>query len=131
MIYPSYITITDDDLEKAKQAALAITEEEYEAFLNNWEEWKRQERFEVAENIEWDQLELKRISLRKSLRNLLNEKVKDPVFYLNKQYSLKDLLRHWVETGLDLKNNPLSKEDICNLKRVHPIRLSLGKSKNI
>ena len=43
----------------------------------------------------------------------------DGVILGDSQYSLSDLKKHWIETGMDLNNIPWSIDDfLSNLKRI-------------
>ena len=110
MHFPNYIKIENEDFEKAKEDALSITEKEFEKFLNNWEEWKRQERYETSLIL----LEkTKRKSWKRlSIINLFGNKKHDKIVIDGNSWSLSDLLKHWIPTGLDLNNVPLTCEKL-------------------
>ena len=113
MHFPNYIKIENEDFEKAKEDALSITEKEFEKFLNNWEEWKRQERYETSLIL----LEkTKRKSWKRlSIINLFGNKKHDKIVIDGNNWSLSDLLKHWIPTGLDLNNVPLTCEKLLLL----------------
>lgn len=115
MHFPKFMEIKDRELDAARQEALAITDEQVEAFLVTWPEWQRFQREEIAADIRWDELpEMRAMSLRRSLRDLFGSKVKDPVIFRGKQWSMNDLLRHWVAHGVDFNNVPVTAEEILS-----------------
>jgi hypothetical protein len=119
MHFPSYIKISDQEIDATRQEALGVSEEQFLVWLEAWPEWQREERLEVAKKITLDKIpkcieNTKRLSWRKSLRNLLGERNKDTVVLNGQRWSLADLLRHWVETGRNLNNNSLTCEEISN-----------------
>ena len=125
MHFPSYIKITDAELEAAKVDALARSEPElFEAWLEtSWVEWERQERHETALEIKLEDLP-RTTSLRRSMANraswrgLLGSKIHDPVRLHGNTWSLAELLRHWVPTGMDLHNRVTSPTEMkTKLKR--------------
>jgi len=64
--------------------------------------------------------------------DLCGEALVDPVILRGQVWSLRDLLRHWVQTGLDLTNGVLSINEIVrDLRRVNKrrsLRQSLRRS---
>ncbi|GBG34214.1 Leucine-rich repeat containing protein [Hondaea fermentalgiana] len=121
MLFPNYVSIPDEAIEAAAEAALNVSEEDFEAWLQNWEEWQRQDRLEQSATLTLESLprnSLKRISL--SWQTLMGTRISDPVRLLPSRtiWSLKELLRHWVDTGHDLHNVSRSYEDLTkNLTR--------------
>merc|ERR1712137_1324095 len=98
MHFPSYIKVTDKEIDAAKREALAINEAAFERWLESWDEWQRQKRLEAVEEIKWENLPVFdskrkswRDSWRKSLRNLVQTKVKDAVVVNGERCSLADL----------------------------------------
>jgi len=131
MLFPSFIRVSDEEIDAARQEALNITDEQFETWLRTWPEWQRQLRFEAAQEIEFGKL--RRNSRRYSLSwsDLLGNRMEDPVrVSANSIFSLKDLLRHWVATGLDLNNQPRTIEEMKHLTRCRslPKHLSLGRA---
>ncbi|GBG34266.1 Importin subunit alpha [Hondaea fermentalgiana] len=128
MIYSTYVQIDKADLEAARTACKEVDDEAFEVWLSAWPEWIREERREFADETDWaelDQEELSRNSLRDSLTNLFGDPVEDPIRLLDPDHpgkrpvwSLKDLLRHWVATGMDLHGVHRSTDDLrSNLRR--------------
>jgi hypothetical protein len=125
MFFPSQASITDTDIQRAMDAALEITDEEYEAFLLTWSEWQRHERSQVLAAIEYDKLKRTSRNFRISLQNVLGSRVSDPVRFHGStvESSFQDLKSHWLETGCDLNNVPRDSEAIRTLER--PTSMSL------
>jgi len=125
MFFPSQASITDTDIQRAMDAALEITDEEYEAFLLTWSEWQRHERSQVLAAIEYDKLKRTSRNFRISLQNVLGSRVSDPVRFHGStvECSFQDLKSHWLETGCDLNNVPRDSEAIRTLER--PTSMSL------
>ena len=121
MHYPNYIKIEQQDIDKAKEEALNITNEEFESFLKEWSPWQRQQRKEAVENVTIDSLpkSSKRRSLNEELETMSGDVATDGVILGDSQYSLSDLKKHWIETGMDFNNIPWSIDDfLSNLKRI-------------
>eukprot|EP00514_Thraustochytrium_sp_LLF1b_P005740 CAMPEP_0184528316 /NCGR_PEP_ID=MMETSP0198_2-20121128/11724_1 /TAXON_ID=1112570 /ORGANISM="Thraustochytrium sp., Strain LLF1b" /LENGTH=125 /DNA_ID=CAMNT_0026920149 /DNA_START=678 /DNA_END=1055 /DNA_ORIENTATION=- len=121
MIFTNYIEITDDELKAAEREASQVTEEAFESWLSSWTEWERQERLEVAESLDWKELDVDESVNASQIpaSNLSGEPLDDPVVYKGQIWSLRDLLRHWVRTGLDLTNMVLLPKDfVGHVKRV-------------
>jgi len=118
MHFPTYVQIGEDDLENIRDRALGITDSEVDRWLEGWTEWQRQLRSEQASELEWSSLPVarrslsRRVSRRLSLRNLFGSRMVDPVQVGQSVWSLSDLLRHWIRTGLDLNNSRMEIEDI-------------------
>jgi len=116
MHFPSYIKVSDDEINAARNEALAITDEPFETWLGAWQEWQRQDRLEKSLTINYDNLReapMKRASWRKSIRNLVGMKPADTIAFKDKRWSLEEFLRYWVDTGLDLTTNaPLGVDEI-------------------
>lgn len=117
MLFPDIVVIPDDNIREAEDAALAITETEYEHWLESWEEWQRQIRSEQAATLDLKSLSrnsLKRVSL--SWQTLIGTQIEDPVRLLPSRdiVSLQELLRHWVETGNDYFSIPRTFEYLEN-----------------
>jgi len=122
MIFPNYIQITDAELQAAEREASEVTDEAFESWLLSWEEWKRQKRLETAQNMHWDDLDIDQSvsASRVPKTDLSGEALVDPVVLRRQIWSLRDLLRHWVETGSDLTNAALLVEDLTkNIRRVN------------
>ena len=111
MLYPSYIKITDKDIAKARKAALAA---DFDSWLVEWDEWKRQLRLESVKD--WKALKKSQDTIRGSRistqLDLHGEPLKDGdiVLYNNKLYSYTQLVDHWVATGMDFNNVQVSIE---------------------
>ena len=122
MHFPNYIKVDPAEIEAAREQALSIPDDRFQAWLLSWSEWQRQLRFE--KRIDYNSLPVveakKRTSWRKSIRNLLGDKPSDTVVFKGQRCSLSDLYKHWVATGRDLFTNaPLSAEDLdMNLFRI-------------
>jgi len=132
MIFSNFVAISDQELKAAEQEASEVTEEGFEMWLSSWSEWRRQERLETAQLLRWDELDIDDNieALRVPRSNLSGERLRDPILLRGQVWSLCDLLRHWIQTGLDLTNEVLPKEEIVHaLKRVNlPKRRSLRQS---
>ena len=121
MHFPNYIKIEQQDIEKAKKEALNITNEEFESFMKEWSPWQRQQRKEAVENVTIDSLpkSSKRRSISGRLETMIGEIATDGVILGDSQYSLSDLKKHWMETGMDFNNIPWSIDDfLSNLKMI-------------
>jgi len=130
MIFSNYIPISDAELKAAQQEASEVSDEAFKLWLSSWAEWQRQERLEVAEGMSWEGLDFDPgVDASKVPRtDLSGEVLVDPVVLRRQVWSLRDLLRHWVQTGLDLTNGVLSIDDLTNhAKRVRK-RKSLRQS---
>ncbi|GBG27871.1 Disease resistance protein RPP5 [Hondaea fermentalgiana] len=115
MHFPKFMEIKDREIDAARQQALAISEEQVDAFLETWPEWQRFRRESVAAEIRWEEIpEARGVSLRRSLRDLFGQKVDEPVIFRGRQWSLPDLLRHWVAHGVDFNNVPISEDDLIS-----------------
>jgi len=132
MLFPRYIKVTDEEIKAAKKDALEITDEQFEEWLDNWPEWQRQKRFEVAEEVKFS--DLKRNSRRFSLSwsDLFgNTDIPDPVRIGSKGsiWSMQDLLKHYVATGLDLNNSPRTIDEIRSMTRCRSLPRGFQKKK--
>jgi len=132
MIFSNYIQVSGEELQAVEQEVSEITEEAFEAWLHSWTEWQRQERLETAECICWEQLEIDPCVCPSRVpdSDLSGDILCDPVVLRDQVWSLRDLLRHWIPTGLDLTNAVLRGEDLTRkVRRVGvPQRRSLRKS---
>lgn len=128
MIYSAYVNVDPADLDAARQEALGVDDEGFEAWLQTWPEWVREERREFVEETKWSDLEkeeMSRNSLRDSLTNLFGDPVEDPIRLLDPDHpgkrpvwSMSDLLRHWEATGMDLHGVHRSTDEMrSNLRR--------------
>mmetsp|Transcript_8380 Transcript_8380/g.15388 ORF Transcript_8380/g.15388 Transcript_8380/m.15388 type:complete len:963 (+) Transcript_8380:57-2945(+) len=128
MLFPNYIDISDAELRAAEREALEVTQEAFEVWLTTWAEWERQARFEAAESLRWEDLDIDQsiCASQVPLTNLYGEAIVDPIVLRRQVWSLSDLLRHWIQTGSDLMNVALRKEEIdFQMKRV-PINKKLS-----
>lgn len=120
-LFPNFVLVTDDELNAAKEEALQITGqgEAFEAWLSHWSEWQRQLRLEAAKELSFERL--KRNSRRFSLSwmDLFGNRMDDPIRIGKNStiWSMQDLLRHWVRTGMDLNNTPRTIEEIRHMSR--------------
>mmetsp|Transcript_9894 Transcript_9894/g.17389 ORF Transcript_9894/g.17389 Transcript_9894/m.17389 type:complete len:153 (-) Transcript_9894:260-718(-) len=122
MIFPNYIKIIEAELSAAELEASNVTDEAFESWLSSWTEWRRQERFEAAQALRWDDLEVDETfsASRVPRTDLSGEALVDPVLLRGQVWSLCDLLRHWIQTGVDLTNSVLSIDDfVSDLRRVN------------
>jgi len=128
MIFPNYVRVTEEEINSAREDALSVPAEVFEAWLEDWPEWQREKRRQFADGLKWedlDQEQLSRQSLRLSLTNMFGEPLADPVRILDDKsrgkrpvWSFADLMKHWVPTGLDLHNNSRSVDEMRdNLRR--------------
>ncbi|CAK9009910.1 E3 ubiquitin-protein ligase SspH1 (RING-type E3 ubiquitin transferase SspH1) (Salmonella secreted protein H1) (Secreted effector protein SspH1) [Durusdinium trenchii] len=136
-LFPDYVKVTDDQLEAAREEALAITDEDLEDWLPSWTEWQRQLRHEVALELpDWADLPRNSRRWSASFLDLFGDEMKDPVRINAKGsvWSMKDLLKHWVATGLDLNNTQRSIAEMRAVTRTRSRsslpRLSLPKRKS-
>lgn len=104
MAFPDCVTISDADIAAAKTQALALTDAQLEAWLPTWSEWQRQARVEYSKGVTY----VRRRKMSEETFNLIGEPTHDPVQLhpVTATWSLNDLLRHWVPTGMDLNNTP-------------------------
>jgi len=119
MLFTNFVLVTDAELQAAKDEALAVTGEgeEFESWLKTWTEWQRQLRLETVREIKFSRL--KRNSQRFSLSwtNLIGDPMDDPVRIGKNVWSLNDLLKHWLKTGMDLNNQVRTIEDMKTITR--------------
>jgi len=121
MLYRDYIVVTEDQLKEAKRKAESITQDEFEAWLPTWTEWKRQERLELSERVDWLSLPSKKLDRHSSLRAFSGEPMDRPVFVSGKRgpWDLDELLEFYVRTGMDFTNTQIPPETfISALTRV-------------
>jgi len=110
--------IADEELSAIQKEASELSEEAFDAWLSYWAEWTRQDRYEIAERMHWDDLDFAQ-SGKSSKRISLGNSHPDPVLLRGQVWSLRDLLRHWILTGLDLSNQELPiEEPRTQIKRV-------------
>jgi len=105
MHFPSFVQIEQEVFDFAAEEAMSISEEDFEKWMNGWSEWQRQARLETIPN--WNDLELgASISSErlKKCQNLQGESISDPITFYGKIWSFSDLVRHFVQTGMDLEN---------------------------
>ncbi|CAK8997723.1 Pre-mRNA-processing factor 6 (PRP6 homolog) (U5 snRNP-associated 102 kDa protein) (U5-102 kDa protein), partial [Durusdinium trenchii] len=115
MLFPNFIEVTQAELDAAREEASAVSEDHFEAWLADWEEWQRQERFELAVELKWGDLPSQSTSIINRLDGVMDlsgQPLQDPVVLDGSVWSLADLLRHWVATGMDLNNLVRSAEDL-------------------
>jgi len=120
MLFPSYIKVTEEELEAAKKEALSVTEEAFHNWLATWSPWERHLRDNVAAALEWSQQGPTALdpTMQFPDSDLSGDPVHDPVLLRGQIWSMHDLLRHWRSTGLDLTNAPLNTEELRSIQRV-------------
>lgn len=132
MLFPIFIRVTPEELEACRDEALGISEESFELWLQDWPEWQRQLRYEAAEALTYKQLPRNSKRFSMSWTDLFgNSDLMDPVRIERggPVWSMSDLLQHWIATGLDLYNSPLSIEQLQKVTRCRSLpRVSLRKS---
>lgn len=105
MLYRSFVNVTEEDINVAKEAALSVTDEQFEQWLVSWPEWERQIRSEVAQTIKYEDLPTDRLSKRLSLRAFSGEPMDQPVIFDRRgPWELPELLDRWIVTGMDFTN---------------------------
>ncbi|CAK9112466.1 E3 ubiquitin-protein ligase SspH1 (RING-type E3 ubiquitin transferase SspH1) (Salmonella secreted protein H1) (Secreted effector protein SspH1) [Durusdinium trenchii] len=115
MIYHSYVNVKEEHIAAARQEALGVSEEEFEAWLSGWDEWHRQLRFDAVIPFE----ELKESSQEAPAGEHLDLSGfpnGDPVYVLpstSDLWSYHDFCTHWVATGKDFSNNALDAKDLA------------------
>lgn len=124
MLFPQYMHVSDEEIDEARRAALDVSGADFEIWLETWPEWQRQLRLEAAEALIWE--ELPRNSRRFSLSwtdVMGNNNISDPVRIGSNStiWSMRDLLKHWIATGLDLNNQTRSIDEIKRLTRARSI----------
>ena len=90
------------------ERCMAVSDEEFDAWLENWEEWRRQDRLEAAAALDWDALPAATEDVRVPAEDFCGERMQRPVLLRKQVWALHNVLRHWVSTGTDLMNVPLS-----------------------
>ncbi|GBG26008.1 Ryanodine receptor [Hondaea fermentalgiana] len=122
MLYRTFVTVTPEEIEKARQAALGVSQAEFETWLGAWPEWERQLRAEAAATIRYETLDAEVLSRRSSLRAFSGEPMDHPVMVARRgPWELSELLDRWVVTGLDFANVALEpSEFIRSLHRALP-----------
>jgi len=100
---------SDSEIEAARKEASKITEAS-EEFLLTWEPWQRLKRSQFSKEV------IKRFK-RRSRReprtsDITNKRVSDPIQIGDTYYGLKEILRHWVETGMDFSNRVLTPNEL-------------------
>lgn len=116
MVYGS--TIPGEEVIRVSRRVLDITEEEFNTWLGQWVEWERQDRFEFARDLKWEDLPRnhKRVSLGRT--TLMGDEIDDPIKLGRSTWSLSELLTHWVRRGMDFNNVHHSIQDMRdNLSR--------------
>ncbi|CAK9111844.1 Importin subunit alpha-6 (Karyopherin subunit alpha-5) [Durusdinium trenchii] len=119
MIFSTYVEIPQSELDLISGEALAVTDQALEAWLDTWPEWQRQLRQEAADALTWSQLPRNSRRFSTSFINLFGDPISDPV-RIGKQgtiWSMQELLKHWVATGVDLNNTPRSVSEINTITR--------------
>ncbi|GBG24521.1 Disease resistance protein TAO1 [Hondaea fermentalgiana] len=120
MLFPKFIEISSEEIDAARTEALSIGEAEFEIWLDAWPEWQRQLRHETAEKLTYADLPRNSRRFSMSWADVFgNTNLDDPVRVQRggPVWSLADLLRHWVPTGLDLYNSPLTIAQVKHLSR--------------
>mmetsp|Transcript_21750 Transcript_21750/g.38430 ORF Transcript_21750/g.38430 Transcript_21750/m.38430 type:complete len:833 (+) Transcript_21750:165-2663(+) len=120
MIFPSYVTVSKKEFRLAKKEANAVDDAAFETWLESWPEWQRQDRLEFAEQLNWETLEEVRLNPSEVPEtDLSGNTMQDPIMLRSMVWSLSDVLKHWVRTGVDLTNAPLKEEDFLkNAQRI-------------
>ena len=125
MKFPDYIKVTQQEINQAKQEAIEkSTDELFQKWLKTWDEWQRQLRYEYAqEELQWESLQTadKRLSASLDLTDLAGDPLIDPVYFHSKIWSLNELLKRWVETGMDFLNIVRTGDELkLELKKIQP-----------
>ncbi|GBG23869.1 Disease resistance protein TAO1 [Hondaea fermentalgiana] len=131
MLYSSHARVSAAELAAAREEALKVVDgtKAFESWLRAWPEWQRQRRLETSLRLRWENLPRNSRRFRASWADLCgNTNIADPVRVDGKGavWSMRDLLRHWVATGLDLHNQPLSSADIRRITRARSVPRSHG-----
>eukprot|EP00514_Thraustochytrium_sp_LLF1b_P005669 CAMPEP_0184527408 /NCGR_PEP_ID=MMETSP0198_2-20121128/11181_1 /TAXON_ID=1112570 /ORGANISM="Thraustochytrium sp., Strain LLF1b" /LENGTH=550 /DNA_ID=CAMNT_0026919063 /DNA_START=146 /DNA_END=1795 /DNA_ORIENTATION=- len=114
MIFTNYIEVTDAELQAAEAEAEGVTEEAFEVWLSSWSEWARQDRLEAARELRWVDLPCDKSITSPGVprSDLSGEELCDPISLRGQVWSLRDLLRHWIVTGLDPTNTVLRCDEL-------------------
>ena len=114
MHFPSYASISSEDLSNVKQEISNLSQEDFESWLNEWSEWQRQLRLENAGSLKYESIRKRRITSTESVLvyDVLGEIAKEPICLNHSYWNFPDLMNHWIETGCDLNNTPISFDDL-------------------
>jgi len=121
MSYPSYVEITDGQIEEARAEVSKSLETGLESWKATWPEWQRQIRMEAGESLCFDNLPSMQLPKSKEVTNLVGEEVSDPITFDNGKtcVSLADFIAHWVPSGKDFYGSCLAAETFAsNVRRV-------------
>lgn len=101
--------VTQEEIDAARTEALGVSETEFLEWLNEWAEWKRQRRLEHAKFIRYKRMyRYNGDPLQVPDTDMSGEPISDPVVLRGRVWSWSDLKRHWIPTGVDFFNRPLS-----------------------
>uniref|UniRef100_A0A7S2RJX0 NEL domain-containing protein n=1 Tax=Mucochytrium quahogii TaxID=96639 RepID=A0A7S2RJX0_9STRA len=110
--------ILGSNLEKARVECLAVQDVAFENWLTSWSEWQREQRRSFAEqNLAWNLLPVTKdawkydTSQSTDLVGYLLEP-DDTIVFRRSVLSLEDFIAHWVPTGRDFANIPVSVDDV-------------------
>ena len=122
MFYEQLAQITLDDIDYARTQALTALADPVQVsnFLSRWAPWQTFERRQLAQQFDWNSLSATQQPFNQDDCCIISAKTLDsmikPVCIGNALYELDELLRYWIEKGMD----PSSKKalDLAQLQRV-------------
>lgn len=122
MLYRTFVKVTVEQIEAARQEAAAITDEQFHVWLQAWPEWQRQLRLEAAEGMHWGALREAALDKRSSFRAFSGEPMEQPVVVgKHGPFEYAELMDRWVAQGMDFANVPLSVKQLKQrLRRIVP-----------
>jgi hypothetical protein len=111
MLFERCASLTDDDINNAKQAAIIEMTDEANIthYLSQWEPWQQFERSEQAQQLMWRNLPTTEHAFQRDDCCLISsselKEMTAPVCVGDTLYDLDALLKHWIDKGTDPANN--------------------------
>jgi len=118
MIFSNVHKVSQEALDNTYEEIVKVTEATFESWLKTWPEWTRFQRLEDAKKLDVSVLPEVTMVFKDPPFDLRGERATDLVLLRGGVWSLADVLEHWVNTGRDMYNQELTRDQLYAISKV-------------